>query len=58
MPIIKHVWCGVLPTLLKMVDLAVDNTIHMHENLLPLSSFSGLLEVIIFFVGLFSFKLK
>ena len=42
MSILKLIWFGVLPTLLKMTNLATNNT-HGHGNLLPLS-FSSLLQ--------------
>jgi hypothetical protein len=41
MSLLKRVWFGVLPTILKMNGhLAMDNT-HKHENLPPPSSLSG-----------------
>lgn len=44
MPILRHVWFGVLPKLLKIVDALYEQVYHGHENPLPLSSLNDLLR--------------
>lgn len=44
MPILRHVWFGVLPKLLKIVDAWYEQVYHGHENPLPLSSLNNFLQ--------------